>query len=148
MVERVYGALVLGLLAFVGVASLLSERVLALATGAGGNGVWRMATSIFALASVASVGGVGRAMPRRARARLRGRAAPGRDDLLRLYVPYVLVRGALIEGLGFFGATVYMVSGLCLGVLVAAAAIGGLLVTYPTRERFRGFRDRLTGGPT
>lgn len=146
-IQLLYGSLVVGLLVFVGIVPFLAEYAFGPERVLGGEGIWLTATSIFALGIVASIGAVGRVMLRRARAELRGDPAPEREDLLRLYLPYVVMRGALIEGLGFFGGTVYLVSELGLGLLVALVALAGLLVTFPTRDRFRAYRDRLSGGP-
>ncbi len=146
-IQRLYGALVVGLAVFVAMVPFLSEHAFDPPGDLAGREIWLMTTSIFALAVVASIGGVGRVMMQRARTELRGRSSPEHEDLLRLYFPYVVVRGALIEGLGFFGAVVYMASGLGLGLLLAVAAIAGLVVTFPSRDRFERYRDRLSGGP-
>ncbi|MDX1644265.1 MAG: hypothetical protein R3244_07915 [Thermoanaerobaculia bacterium] len=147
VIQRLYGALVVGLAVFVAIVPFLSRHAFDLPGEVAGREIWLMTTSVFALAILVSIGGVGRVMIQRARTELRGRSAPESEDLLRLYFPYVVVRGALIEGLGFFGAVVYMVTGLGLGLLVAVAAIAGLVVTFPTRQHYERYRDRLSGGP-
>lgn len=139
--------MIVGLMVFLGVISLLADQPFEPSRLWEGDPIWRMTTALFALAIVASVPGMSAVMIRQARTRLRGRPSPSRGDLLRLYFPYVVVRSALLEGLGFFGAAVFLVSGLDLGLLVAVAAIAGLVLIFPTAVRFRNYCDRLSGGP-
>lgn len=146
-IQLVVGSLIVGLVVVLGVVSFLAEAPFDPAGLWRGQSIWLATVSFFALAIVASVTGLSRVMIRQARSRLRGRPEPSRQDLLRLYFPYVIVRCSLVEGLGFFGAVVFLVSGTMLGLLLAIVGIAGLILIFPTRDRFRSYCDRLAGGP-
>jgi hypothetical protein len=147
-VERVLPIIALAL-----IASLVFYTGFALALGPGAKGEPSQALRVALLGSWIVGFGISFAAPglmeRQALARLRetGQSLSGpelRTQVLTIRMTSVLVSLALVEGVGLCAATLILISGDPLAVVVAAACLFLLLLRFPSRERTREWLDRLS----
>lgn len=144
--QIVFGGLIAGLAGFLVFATLSTTEPFDPTAILEAETVWLTVISIFGLAILATVPGLSEILIRRTAAEFRGRE-PAPEELLQAYYVFVILRGALVEGLGFFGVVLFFALRVHLGLLVGLAALLILLVMFPTRDRFRNYCDRLSGGP-
>jgi hypothetical protein len=80
-------------------------------------------------------------------ARTRWEAEGGGDDsaLFPHFMSMTIVRAALLEGPGLFGAVTYLLTGNALALIAPALSIAGLGLMFPTEEKFRDFVRSVTG---
>lgn len=77
--------------------------------------------------------------------------AKGKDErtvasiVAQAYVSGCVVRAAMLEGPGLFGAVTVLLSGNSLGLLVAGAAIGIMLATFPSHDRLVRHVEKALG---
>lgn len=90
---------------------------------------------------------VGRALQTQARQQWDATSPP--KDAVTFVMPKFevqsILRGALLEGPGLFGAVATMLTGEYLFLVVPGLSLLGLAATFPTRDRVRDFVDRVTG---
>lgn len=102
--------------------------------------------ALFAATLVASVV-VLRALT--SQARQQWEAASPHEDPAAFAMPkfevQAILRGALLEGPGLFGAVATMLTGECLFLIVPGLALLGLAATFPTKDRALDFIDHVTG---
>ncbi|HYE61531.1 MAG TPA: hypothetical protein VD997_06020 [Phycisphaerales bacterium] len=84
-------------------------------------------------------------MVRQARAQWNNGSGQGdEDDLLPAYSSAVIVRGALLEGPGLFGAVAFMLTGNMLALIAPALSLAALGLIFPSQEKFRAFVRDVT----
>lgn len=79
------------------------------------------------------------------------REAEGRDEIGRRafleqrYLTLIILAGALVEGVGLFGAVILMVSGQWAAIAAPALASIAMLLVIPTADRFDAFLREVSG---
>jgi hypothetical protein len=146
--QIILGAMVLGMLAFAGVAIFVRPQMEPADPGLGRT----LLITLIALAvgELAAYLVLRMSVIRRLRASLGGQA--GGPELERMVAGQVLsltiIGAAMLEGCGLFGIVIYLVSGATVGLLAPALAIGGMALLLPTRERNARFVARITDEQT
>lgn len=66
--------------------------------------------------------------------------------LIRSYSTFTIIEGAMVEGLGLFGALIVLLTGR-LEILVAPglAIVLMIMLVFPTKDKFAGFVTAVTG---
>jgi hypothetical protein len=92
---------------------------------------------------------MGRTLTQQARAEWQQSGAGDEDALAPRFLVLNILRGALLEGSGLFGAVAFMLTGEPAALLAPVLSAGLLLgMVYPTRERFESFVRAVTNqGP-
>jgi hypothetical protein len=141
----IIGALILGLVAATGVMYALVAS--GHATPSASGSVLLLVLAVLWPSTLATSVVLSRAWVRQARADWQ-QSGGDRESLLPRFLALTILRGALLEGSGIFGAVVYMMTGQG-AALLAPVLSAGLMLTmvFPTRERFEGFvRDVTAAG--
>lgn len=141
----IVSALILGLVAATGVMYVLVAS--GHAPPSSSADVLLMALAVIWPTTLAASLVISRAWLRQARAEWQ-QSGGDQDSLMPRFLMLTILRSALLEGSGLFGAVVYMMTGQG-AALLAPVLSAGLMLTmvFPTRERFEGFvRDVTAAG--
>jgi len=86
------------------------------------------------------------AMVKQARTRWEAEGGSGDDNaLFPHFMSMTIVRAALLEGPGLFGAVTYLMTGKPLALIAPALSIAALGLMFPTEEKFRELVRSVTG---
>lgn len=68
------------------------------------------------------------------------------EDLAPAFAASTIMRAALIEAPGLFGAVAFLVSGNAAALVAPLLSLAALGLLFPTDEKFRAFMRDVTGG--
>jgi hypothetical protein len=84
-------------------------------------------------------------MIKQARAKWESSGGGEEEDLMPSYQVTTIIRAALLEGPGLFGAITYMLTGNVLALIAPALSLAGLGLIFPSEDKFRDFARSVTG---
>jgi hypothetical protein len=84
-------------------------------------------------------------MAKQARAKWDASGGGEEEDLMPSYQATTIIRAALLEGPGLFGAITYLLTGNALALIAPALSLAGLGLIFPSEDKFRDFARSVTG---